>query len=76
MSTNVVIPKHDGSFTDVLIVLWVRPDGARVRTDEPIVEYEGGGQTYTLHAPADGILHILVEEGQIVPVESVVGKIV
>ncbi len=71
----MVIPDHGGAFTDVLIIVWVREKGSRVVADEPIAEYEGGGQRYFLKAPCEGTLQIIVEAGETVPVGTVVAEI-
>jgi 2-oxoglutarate dehydrogenase E2 component (dihydrolipoamide succinyltransferase) len=75
MAVDLKIPSVGESVTEGIIGRWLKPDGAPVRADEPVLEVETDKATTEVSAPAAGTLSILVPEGQKVEVGTVVGRI-
>ncbi|MEP7264827.1 MAG: 2-oxoglutarate dehydrogenase complex dihydrolipoyllysine-residue succinyltransferase [Bacteroidota bacterium] len=70
--TEIKVPSPGESITEVQIARWIKKDGDYVEKDEEIAEIDSDKATLTLAAEADGILKILVKEGETVNVGSVV----
>lgn len=56
-----------------LVARWLKKDGEWVRDGEPVVEVETDKIVYEVEAPTSGLLHRIVAEDAIVPVNGVVG---
>ncbi len=69
------IPEVGESVQEALLAQWLKKDGESVRKDEVLFVIETDKVTLEISAPADGVLKILVPEGQTVKVGSVVGQI-
>jgi 2-oxoglutarate dehydrogenase E2 component (dihydrolipoamide succinyltransferase) len=69
------IPEVGESVQEALLAQWLKKDGESVRKDEILFVIETDKVTLEISAPADGVLKILVPEGQTVKVGSVVGQI-
>src|SRR5258708_17753863 len=54
---------------------WLKPDGAAVQANEPVLEVETDRATQEIVAPAAGTLSIAVKEGEKVSIGTVVGHI-
>lgn len=70
--TEIKVPSPGESITEVQIARWIKKDGDYVEKDEEIAEIDSDKATLTLAAEADGILKVLVKEGETVAVGSVV----
>lgn len=70
--TEIKVPSPGESITEVQIARWIKNDGDYVEKDEEIAEIDSDKATLTLAAEADGILKIMVKEGETVAVGSVV----
>jgi 2-oxoglutarate dehydrogenase E2 component (dihydrolipoamide succinyltransferase) len=70
--TEIKVPSPGESITEVQIARWIKKDGDYVEKDEEIAEIDSDKATLTLAAEADGVLKILVREGETVAVGSVV----
>ncbi len=70
--TEIKVPSPGESITEVQIARWIKKDGDYVEKDEEIAEIDSDKATLTLAAEADGILKVLVKEGETVTVGSVV----
>jgi 2-oxoglutarate dehydrogenase E2 component (dihydrolipoamide succinyltransferase) len=69
------IPEVGESVQEALLVQWLKQDGESVRKDEVLFVIETDKVTLEISAPADGILRILVPEGQTVKAGALVGRI-
>ena len=74
-NTTVVMPKLGQAMTEGVVVRWHRTDGERVAAGELLVTVETDKATYDLEATAGGTLHVLVQEGQEVPIHTVIAEI-
>jgi len=68
MSVEVTVPAVGESITEVTIGQWNKQDGDYVEVDEVLCELESDKATFELNAESEGILKILAEEGETVPV--------
>ena len=60
MATKVIMPKLGMAMKDGIVAKWLKEDGDPVMKDEPIAVVMSKKITYTLSAPASGLLRILV----------------
>lgn len=75
MSHAVNIPSVGESISEVTIANWIKKTGDRVQRDEPVCEIESDKATVELVAEADGVLTVLIEEGENVAIGTKVGEI-
>lgn len=75
MSEKVKVPTVGESITEVTIATWLKKDGDLVAMDEVIAELESDKATFELPAPKAGILKIVKQEGETVPVGEVICEI-
>src|SRR6187402_3017056 len=73
--TEIKVPSPGESISEVQISRWIKNEGDYVEKDEEIAEIDSDKATLTLTAEAAGALHILVKEGETIPVGSVVASI-
>jgi 2-oxoglutarate dehydrogenase E2 component (dihydrolipoamide succinyltransferase) len=69
------IPEVGESVQEALLAQWLKRDGELVHKDDVLFFIETDKVTLEISAPADGVLRILVPEGQTVKVGAVVGRI-
>lgn len=74
-TTPVLMPKIGQAMAEGTVLQWHYKDGERVEKSAILVTIETDKATYELEAPATGILHIYVGEGQEVAVGTVIGEI-
>jgi len=74
-NTKVLMPKLGQAMTEGVVVRWHRKDGERVTTGELLVTVETDKATYDLEATAGGTLHVVVQEGEEVPIHTVIAEI-
>lgn len=72
---EIRVPSPGESVTQVLIGRWEKPNGAWVERNEKLAEIESDKATLEIYAEASGVLQILVEAGQTVPVGALIAKI-
>jgi 2-oxoglutarate dehydrogenase E2 component (dihydrolipoamide succinyltransferase) len=72
---DLKIPEVGESIREALLAQWLKQDGEPVRKDDILFVIETDKVTLEISAPADGVLKILVPEGQTVRVGAVVGQI-
>jgi pyruvate dehydrogenase E2 component (dihydrolipoamide acetyltransferase) len=72
---NVVMPRLSDSMEEATIVRWLKGDGEVVSKGEPIAEVETDKATVEFDAGADGMLRILVREGETVALGAVIATI-
>ena len=76
MSEKIIVPTLGESVTEATVSKWLKPKGANVSEDEPIVELETDKVNIEVPAPSSGILEsISVKEGETVNVGSLLGEI-
>ena len=72
---EIKVPAVGESVFEALIARWLKGNGERVAKDEPLCEIETDKVTLEVNADADGILSILVQEGETVKIGAVIGAI-
>ena len=75
MAQEIIIPQLGDSITTALIARWHRADGETVCKGESIVTLESDKVAPELEAEADGVLSIVVSEGEEVAIGTVIGSI-
>lgn len=76
MATDVVMPQMGESIAEGTVSRWLKKPGEKVERDEPLLEISTDKVDAEIPSPAAGTLaEILVQEGQTVPVNSVVARI-
>jgi len=75
MPTEIKIPAVGESITEVTIAKWLKRDGEAVKRDEVIAELESDKATFELPAEADGILKILVAEGETIGIGTAIAQL-
>ena len=73
MAIPVVMPKLGMVMSEGTVTRWTRAKGETVREGEVIAEIETEKINYDLEATADGIVHPLVEDGAVLPVDGLMG---
>lgn len=69
MATEVVLPQWGMNMTEGTIVKWLKKEGDPIEEGEPFAEIETEKIETQFESPASGVIaHILVEEGETVPV--------
>ena len=68
MTIDVILPALGMSQDTGKIVRWLKVEGEQVVKGQPLVEIETDKATVEIEAPADGVLHILADAGDDVPV--------
>ncbi len=72
---TVVMPRLSDSMEEGTIVRWLKRDGEVVSKGEPIAEVETDKATVEFDADADGMLRILVREGETVALGALIATI-
>ncbi len=75
MAIELKVPSPGESINEVQIARWIKADGDFVEKDEEIAEIDSDKATLSLVAEADGVLKILIGEGETVAVGTVVATI-
>src|SRR5271168_2778113 len=76
MATDVIMPQMGESIFEGTITKWLKKPGERVERDEPLFEISTDKVDAEIPAPAAGVLkEIKVNEGQTVPIQTVVAVI-
>ena len=64
MEIEVKIPSVGESVKEATIAQWFKHDGDTVQKDEPLFAIETDKVTLEVVSPADGVLHIKIQEGE------------
>jgi 2-oxoglutarate dehydrogenase E2 component (dihydrolipoamide succinyltransferase) len=72
---DIRVPEVGESVVEALVARWRHSDGELVRREEPVCELETDKVTLEINAPEDGILTIVVPEGETVKIGTVIGRI-
>ncbi len=75
MQIEIKVPSPGESITEVMLANWLVEDGSFVEKDSEIVEIDSDKATLTLSAEESGVLKILVQAGETVPVKTVIGTL-
>jgi 2-oxoglutarate dehydrogenase E2 component (dihydrolipoamide succinyltransferase) len=75
MAVEIKVPAMGESVAEVTLSRWLKPDGATVAVDEPVLTVETDKANADVVAPVAGILRVSMDEGLTVPVGTVVGHI-
>ena len=76
MAIDVVMPQMGESIAEGTVSRWIKKVGDKVERDEPLLEISTDKVDAEIPSPAAGtVSEILVQEGQTVPVNSVVARI-
>ncbi len=75
MGIQVKVPTVGESISEVTIANWLKKDGDAVKMDEVIAELESDKATFELTAQDEGILKIIRQAGETVPVGEVICEI-
>lgn len=75
MSLDVTVPSVGESITEVTIAAWHKKDGDTVAQDEVLCDLESDKATFELNAPSAGVLKIVAQEGQTLPIGALVCQI-
>ena len=71
MAERIIMPRLGDFMTEGTVAKWAKASGETVAQGEVIAEIESEKLNYELEATRDGILHTVVAEGDIVPVDAV-----
>ena len=72
MAYEFKLPDLGEGLTEGVIARWIVSEGQEVAVDDPLVEIQTDKTTVEIPSPAAGkVARILVEEGQVVPVGTV-----
>jgi pyruvate/2-oxoglutarate dehydrogenase complex dihydrolipoamide acyltransferase (E2) component len=74
MAKDYVMPKLAMAMNEGTIAKWVVEEGAHINQGEILMVVETEKVTYDLESPDTGYFHIIVGEGETVPVETVIGQ--
>jgi len=75
MASEIIIPSPGESITQVQVAKWLVSDGEEVEKDQEVVEIDSDKASFPLTSPEDGILSILVAEGETVAVGATIARI-
>ena len=75
MIREMILPQLAMGMSEGTPVKWVVKEGERTERDKTVVEIETEKVTTELPAPYSGFLHIVVEAGSTVPIETTIAKI-
>ena len=66
------VPAVGESITEVTVATWNKKEGDHVKLDEVLCELESDKATFELPAEAEGILHIVAKEGDVLPIGAII----
>ncbi len=72
---EIRIPAVGESIQEVTLTRWMKKDGDEIEMDEPLAELESDKATFELNAESAGKLSIIAQEGDVVIIGALVGKI-
>lgn len=75
MRIDILMPKMGMTMTTGIITEWKKENGAAVVKDEPIADIETDKITNQVCAPDSGILNIIAQDGDELPVAGIMGYI-
>jgi len=75
MSLEVKVPAAGESITSANVARWHKAEGESIRKGDVLVTLETDKVSTELESPADGVLHIVVAEGEEVAIGTVIAKL-
>jgi len=75
MAIQIKVPAVGESITEVTIANWLKKDGDVVKVDEVIAELESDKASFELPASSGGVLKILKQQGETVPIGEAICEI-
>jgi len=69
------MPKLSDTMEEGTVLEWRKQDGEEVHRGEVLAEIESDKASFEIESEADGVLHIVVDRGQPVPVGQLIGRI-
>jgi 2-oxoglutarate dehydrogenase E2 component (dihydrolipoamide succinyltransferase) len=75
MGIQIKVPTVGESISEVTIANWLKKDGDVVKLDEVIAELESDKATFELTAQSPGVLKIVKQKGETVPIGEVICEI-
>jgi 2-oxoglutarate dehydrogenase E2 component (dihydrolipoamide succinyltransferase) len=75
MAIQVKVPTVGESISEVTIANWLKKDGESVQLDEVIAELESDKATFELTAQSAGVLKIIRQQGETVPIGELICEI-
>jgi 2-oxoglutarate dehydrogenase E2 component (dihydrolipoamide succinyltransferase) len=75
MAFQVKVPTVGESISEVTIANWLKKDGDNVSVDEVIAELESDKATFELTAQSAGVLKIVKQQGETVPIGELIAEI-
>ncbi len=76
MSEKILVPTLGESVTEATVSKWLKNQGDKVVSDEPLVELETDKVNVEVPSPSNGVLeNISVQEGQTVNVGTLLGEV-
>jgi 2-oxoglutarate dehydrogenase E2 component (dihydrolipoamide succinyltransferase) len=75
MAIQIKVPTVGESISEVTIANWLKKDGDTVQLDEVIAELESDKATFELTAQSAGVLKIVRQQGETVPIGEVICEI-
>jgi len=75
MATEIKVPSPGESITQVQLAKWLVADGEAVEKDQEIVEIDSDKASFPVTTPEEGIIRIMVQEGETIAVGAVIATI-
>jgi 2-oxoglutarate dehydrogenase E2 component (dihydrolipoamide succinyltransferase) len=72
---EITVPAVGESITEVTVSNWIKKSGDAVGLDEIICELESDKATFELPSPQAGVLTVVAQEGDVVPIGGVLAKL-
>ena len=76
MKENICLPRMGQTMTEGTVDNWLKKDGDKVLKGEGVVEITTDKITTTIESPKDGVLQILIDESNTVPVGEIIGEVI
>ena len=75
IASEIIVPSPGESITQVQVAKWLVSDGEEVEKDQEVVEIDSDKASFPLTAPENGIIKILIAEGETVSVGTIIARI-
>ena len=72
MAIEMKVPAVGESIMEVTVATWNKKEGDHVKLDEVLCELESDKATFELPAEAEGVLHIVAKEGDVLPIGAII----
>lgn len=75
MTIDITVPPVGESITEVTVAAWHKKNGDTVKADDVLCDLESDKATFELPATGEGILRIVANQGQTLPIGGLVAQI-